>query len=413
VVIILDDVGHLLFACPPYDDASHLKRRCQATFLNMMDMTRACCSKWRGSVLVLCTSAADIGSLSSRFDRRYRLNLPQDSELREMIIKTLGIRHEENLGPALTGAVESCVGKSFAEIAQYCRDAIVNVVMSADSTASSNTTDSKTSGIEFEEAVLRSLKLRLLSVTPASLRDSMLDDYVDMRVLGAKDLDHAVAPFIDDGVRSAQDQPTVVGGYDLPLRGNSATDAWKALEASIVVPLCRSRELDRLIHGGTSSDSGMSSSRRMVTGGALLNGEPGSGKTAIALHCARYASRLLPSIKVLDVSCTSLIHKEVGGSERAVHRLFDAARKAAPCIVLMDGIENVAAVRGNDATTEGTLDRVLSTLLVELDGFDANESQSRGSIAVIGITQDKSWIDPALKRPGRLEKVIDLSIDWS
>jgi SpoVK/Ycf46/Vps4 family AAA+-type ATPase len=78
----------------------------------------------------------------------------------------------------------------------------------------------------------------------------------------------------------------------------------------------------------------------------------------------------------------------------------------------MDGIENVAAVRGNDPTTEGTLDRVLSTLLVELDGVEENSEHSGGSIAVIGITHNACWIDPALKRPGRLDTVVHLERDW-
>jgi len=127
------------------------------------------------------------------------------------------------------------------------------------------------------------------------------------------------------------------------------------------------------------------------------------------LQDTQHVTRLLPGVKLIDVSCTSLVHKEVGGSERAVRRLFQAARAAAPCILLMDGLENVAAVRGYDNTTEGTMDRVLSTLLTELDGVDNGTQQSTGGkIAVIGITHDKHKIDPALRRPGRLEKVIDL-----
>jgi SpoVK/Ycf46/Vps4 family AAA+-type ATPase len=73
----------------------------------------------------------------------------------------------------------------------------------------------------------------------------------------------------------------------------------------------------------------------------------------------------------------------------------------------MDGIENIAAVRGHDNTTEGTMDRILSTLLVELDGIES-QSDNAGKIAVIGITHNEQWIDPALRRPGRLEKVLKL-----
>jgi len=75
---------------------------------------------------------------------------------------------------------------------------------------------------------------------------------------------------------------------------------------------------------------------------------------------------------------------------------------------VMDGIENIAAVRGNDNTTEGTMDRVLSTLLTELDGVEneSSRNQTIGSMAIIGITNNPEWIDPALRRPGRLERTI-------
>ena len=106
--------------------------------------------------------------------------------------------------------------------------------------------------------------------------------------------------------------------------------------------------------------------------GALLAGPPGSGKTSLAFHCASLAASApgTNNVSLLDVSATSLVHKEMGGSERAVRALFAAARRAAPCIVLLDGIENVAPRRGKDTTTGGTMDRVLSTFLTEMDGID-------------------------------------------
>ena len=141
---------------------------------------------------------------------------------------------------------------------------------------------------------------------------------------------------------------------------------------------------------------------------------PGVGKTAIAYHCAAVAAGIDPSIHLLDVSCTSLVHKEVGGSERSVHKMFEAARAASPCILLLDGIENIAQVRGNDNTTEGTMDRILSTLLIEMDGIGPSSNNNNNhklpkEIAVIGVTHDPSLIDPALRRPGRLNKCIHLS----
>jgi SpoVK/Ycf46/Vps4 family AAA+-type ATPase len=289
---------------------------------------------------------------------------------------------EENFAPLLSSLVESTVGRSHSEIAQYCRQAIGNRAAGS---------EEKDALLDDAFEVLNAMKGQLQSMAPESLRNGITDDFVDMRVMTARDLGAST------GI--AQD----LSAYTPPLFGNSVELAWKELQASIVIPLCRSRELNDLL------DPTDRSSRKVVTGGLLLTGGPGSGKTQIAYHCARYAASLLPSLKLLDVSCTSLIHKEVGGSESAVHHLFECARKAAPCILLMDGIENIAAVRGNDPTVEGTLDRVLSTLLVELDGVDDHTaSDQTGGIAVIGITHNVNWIDAALQRPGRLEKFVEL-----
>jgi peroxin-6 len=78
--------------------------------------------------------------------------------------------------------------------------------------------------------------------------------------------------------------------------------------------------------------------------------------------------------------------------------------------VLMDGIENIAAVRGNDNTIKGTMDRVLSTLLTELDGVDSEtfSLDKPACLSIIAITHNANWIDPALRRPGSLGRVIDM-----
>ena len=130
------------------------------------------------------------------------------------------------------------------------------------------------------------------------------------------------------------------------------------------------------------------------------------GKTVLAYHCAAVAAGIIPSIKLIDVTCTSLIQKELRGLGRGIQKLFATARAAAPCILLLDGIENIAPVRGHDNTTEGTMDRVLSTLLTEMDGISNTTDQAGyqngmeangNSVVIIGVTHNSSsWIDPAL-----------------
>jgi SpoVK/Ycf46/Vps4 family AAA+-type ATPase len=392
-VVILDDLEQifeetqsLLAAAPGAGDTpgSHLKTRSQSTLLSMIDSIQRS-SQDSSRVLVVCTARQDIGGVIGRFDRTYHLESPNENERRKAILSHLGIKTVLKTDSAnfdlLSNLVESTVGRSHAEIAQYCRQAIGHTARSK----------GKDALVDDAFEILSLMKGQLQSMAPESLRNGITDDFVDMRVMTARDLGASR--------EIAQD----LSAYAPPLFGSSVELAWKELQASIVIPLCRSRELNDLL------DPTDKSSRKVVTGGLLLTGGPGSGKTQIAYHCARYAASLLPSLKLLDVSCTSLIHKEVGGSESAVHHLFECARKAAPCILLMDGIENIAAVRGNDPTVEGTLDRVLSTLLVELDGVDDHPaSDQAGGVAIIGITHNVNWIDQALQRPGRLEKCVEL-----
>ncbi|CAM9283008.1 unnamed protein product [Choristocarpus tenellus] len=136
--------------------------------------------------------------------------------------------------------------------------------------------------------------------------------------------------------------------------------------------------------------------------GALLYGPHGCGKTSMARALAREARGLA---NFLHVQCTDLVDKVVGRSERSVSELFAAARAAAPCILFLDQVEGVAARRGYHSSSEQTFDRILSTLLVEMDGVMSEHS---GHVVVLAATVDISWIDPALLRPGRLDQRVYL-----
>jgi SpoVK/Ycf46/Vps4 family AAA+-type ATPase len=386
-ILILDDAEHFLGTSG--DEGSPTGLRCKRTFLSALDNLRDKVPE-ECAVLVLCTSKENSAVLTWRFDVVFYLELPQDDARKEILIDLLDIREQldadkgstlRSLRDLLVCVVASTAGRSYAEIIMCCRQALTSV-------------SDAMSPADFSFHVLVCMKDRLTSMTPASLRDGALDDYVDMRILSARDLSPT-----DQGAE-------FVVGEGFPFRGSAAADAWKELQATIAIPLCRSRELDDIL------DRSGSGTRRALAGGILLAGPPCSGKSALALHCAKYAAWLSSSVKLLGVSCTSLIHKELGGSERAVHHLFAAARRASPCVIIMDGLENVAAVRGNDPTTEGTLDRVLSTMLVELDGADDVTNSQHCSIAIIGITCNELWIDPAMKRPGRLGKTSRLDTDW-
>jgi SpoVK/Ycf46/Vps4 family AAA+-type ATPase len=335
VLLILDGLEHILTGdllvpgqSSMREAVSNTLRRSHVTFLTLLDSVRRA-AKPGSNVLVVCTSTRESDSLCARFDCVFHLGPPNDAE-RRVLFKSIflpGSAKELSLASTiqevetlLTDLVETTIGKTYAELIQYCRQALEDLAREDEVFRSSHWPVTK---------ALVALKERLQTSTPESLKSGVLADSVDMRILTARDL-YLMNPSSSDISLNAS--------YAFPMKGASAAKAWADLEATIIVPLCRSKELQDLLFrdGGTEN--------KAVIGGILLTGEPGSGKSEIAMHCARYASYMLPTVKTLDVSCTSLIHMEVGGSERAVKLLFDSARKAAPCILLLDGIENIAAV---------------------------------------------------------------------
>ena len=103
---------------------------------------------------------------------------------------------------------------------------------------------------------------------------------------------------------------------------------------------------------------------------------------------------------MLSVKGAELLSKWVGDSERAVRELFRRAREAAPTLVFLDEVDALAPVRGQ-STDGGTTDRVVAALLTELDGVEPLRN-----VVVIGATNRPDLVDPALLRPGRLERLV-------
>jgi transitional endoplasmic reticulum ATPase len=129
--------------------------------------------------------------------------------------------------------------------------------------------------------------------------------------------------------------------------------------------------------------------------GMLLYGPPGCGKTFLVKAIAGSGQ-----LNVLSVKGAELLSKWVGESERAVRELFRRAREAAPTLIFLDEVDALAPVRGQ-ASDGGTTDRVVAALLTELDGVETLRN-----VVVIGATNRPDLVDPALLRPGRLERLI-------
>uniref|UniRef100_H2ZMZ1 Peroxisomal ATPase PEX6 n=1 Tax=Ciona savignyi TaxID=51511 RepID=H2ZMZ1_CIOSA len=138
--------------------------------------------------------------------------------------------------------------------------------------------------------------------------------------------------------------------------------------------------------------------------GVLLYGPPGTGKTLLAKAVASQCA-----LSFLSVKGPELINMYVGQSEANVRRVFQKARDAAPCVVFFDELDALAPNRGRSGDSGGVMDRVVSQLLAELDGVNASEDVGK-QVFIIAASNRPDLIDPALLRPGRLDKLIYVGI---
>ncbi|CAL9691392.1 unnamed protein product [Knipowitschia caucasica] len=128
--------------------------------------------------------------------------------------------------------------------------------------------------------------------------------------------------------------------------------------------------------------------------GVLLYGAPGTGKTLLVRAVAKDSGMNFISIKGPE-----LLSKYIGASEQGVRDVFQKAQAAKPCILFFDEFDSLAPRRGHDST--GVTDRVVNQLLTQLDGVEGLQG-----VYVLAATSRPDLIDPALLRPGRLDKCL-------
>lgn len=134
--------------------------------------------------------------------------------------------------------------------------------------------------------------------------------------------------------------------------------------------------------------------------GILLWGPPGTGKTLLAKAVAAQARA-----NFIAVNGPELLSRWVGAAEQAVRELFAKARQASPCVVFIDEIDTLAPARGQFQGDSGVSDRVVGQILTELDGLQASTD-----VLLVGATNRRSALDPALLRSGRLDLQIEVGL---
>ncbi len=134
--------------------------------------------------------------------------------------------------------------------------------------------------------------------------------------------------------------------------------------------------------------------------GFLLYGPPGTGKTLLAKAVAREAEANFIATKSSD-----LLSKWYGESEQQITRLFQRARQVAPCVIFIDELDSLVPARGSGAGEPQVTERVVNTILAEMDGLEELQS-----VVVIGATNRPNLIDPALLRPGRFDELVYVGV---
>jgi len=135
--------------------------------------------------------------------------------------------------------------------------------------------------------------------------------------------------------------------------------------------------------------------------GVLLYGPPGTGKTLLAraLACNLNAT-------FLKVVASAIVDKYIGESARLIREMFGFARDHEPCVIFMDEIDAIGGKRFSEGTSaDREIQRTLMELLNQLDGFD-----SLGKVKMVMATNRPDILDPALLRPGRLDRKIEIPL---
>ena len=134
--------------------------------------------------------------------------------------------------------------------------------------------------------------------------------------------------------------------------------------------------------------------------GVLLCGKPGTGKTLIAKAIAGEAN-----VPFISMSGSEFVEMFAGLGASRVRKLFERAKKVSPCIIFIDEIDAIGSRRASNNGADTENNQTLNQLLVEMDGFDSDQS-----IIVIAATNRPEMLDEALLRPGRFDRTINIAL---
>ncbi|KAJ4002240.1 P-loop containing nucleoside triphosphate hydrolase protein [Lentinula boryana] len=363
-ILFIDEIDAVT---PKRENAQReMERRIVAQFLTCMDELLN-----QGVIVIGATNRAD--SLdpalrrAGRFDHEISMGVP-DEDAREKILKVLtsSLRLESGFDFAnLAKSTPGYVGADLASLTSTAGIIAVKRIFNVDLYDFLTTHPSPLTPTELSPLLITTpdFSLALSQTQPSSKREGFATipdvTWSDIGFSSSRDNNH--------NLLSIRDQ----------------------LRLSIVSPIK---------HPSLFSSVGITSAS-----GVLLWGPPGCGKTLLAKAVANESQANFISIKGPE-----LLNKYIGESERAVRLLFARARASAPCVVFFDEID--ALVPRREDTLSESSSRVVNTLLAELDGLEKRDLKS---VYVIAASNRPDMVDPAMTRPGRLDKMLFVGIPTS
>ncbi|XP_057785625.1 calmodulin-interacting protein 111 isoform X2 [Salvia miltiorrhiza] len=408
-VVFIDELDAI--APARKDGGDELSQRMVATLLNLMDGI----SRTDGVLVIAATNRPDSIEPAlrrpGRLDREIEIGVPSPRGRHEILLALLSeMAHSlldkdiHNLAMATHGFVGAdlaalCTEAALVRLRQYVKS---NACLGDSDFGFSTIVDSECQGLSQLQEVYPGGELE----SPCSLEDSVKSNLcatfscnsetqnsaasrVGITVDGTHVLKDTLRVSSDDFEKARiRIRPSAMREVilEIPKVGwddvGGQTEVKMQLMEAVQWPQKHKDAFDRI---GTRPPSGI-----------LLFGPPGCSKTLLARAVASEAG-----LNFLAVKGPELFSKWVGESEKAVRTLFAKARANAPSIIFFDEIDGLAITRGKESDGVSVGDRVISQLLVELDGL-----QQRGSVTVIAATNRPDKIDPALLRPGRFDRLL-------
>jgi len=346
-IIFVDEIDSI---APKREEVTgEVERRVVSQMLSLMDGLEA-----RGKVVVISATnrpnAIDPAlRRPGRFDREIEIKVPDKKGRKDILaIHTRNMPLSDEVNMDKVAAISH--GYVGADLEYLCKEAAMKCL----------------------RRLLPELNLEDEKIPPETL---------DKLVVNSDDFQKAIIEVTPSGMREVFiENPDVkwedVGGLE---------DVKKELQEAVEWPMKYPGLYDKLGH-------------RMPRG-ILLHGTSGTGKTLLAKAVATQSEANFVSVRGPE-----LLSKWVGESERGIREIFKRARQSAPCVVFFDEIDSIAPVRGGGGETAVT-ERVVSQLLTELDGME-----NMHGVVVLAATNRADMIDPALLRPGRFDKIIQIPL---